>query len=241
LNNSNTPEAGTAGAGAAGPDAKGRAAPQARHKGKHAKSLRAFWWKQVHQWHWISAAISLIGMLLFAITGITLNHAGKIEAKPVTSTREARLPPALLASLKEPMGGTDKQHAPVPAELKDWLDAQMKVNIGGADAEWSADEIYISLPRPGGDAWLAIDRGNGSAHYELTQRGAIAYLNDLHKGRNTGTAWSWFIDVFAVACVLFSLTGLLLLQLHAGKRPMTWPTVALGLGIPLLLAIIFIH
>ena len=42
---------------------------------------RAFWLRQMRQWHWISAAICLIGMLLFAVTGITLNHAGKIEVE----------------------------------------------------------------------------------------------------------------------------------------------------------------
>ena len=43
---------------------------------------RAFWLRQMRQWHWISAAVCLIGMLAFALTGITLNHAGQIEAKP---------------------------------------------------------------------------------------------------------------------------------------------------------------
>jgi Uncharacterized protein conserved in bacteria len=64
--------------------------------------------------------------------------------------------------------------------------------------------------------------------FEQTRRGAIAYLNDLHKGRNTGPAWGWFLDVFAVACVVFCLTGLLLLHLHARQRAMTWPLVGLG-------------
>jgi hypothetical protein len=31
------------------------------------------------------------------------------------------------------------------------------------------------------------------------------------------------------------------LQLHAGKRRATWPVLALGLVLPLLLAIVFIH
>ena len=43
---------------------------------------RGFWLRTLHQWHWISSAVCLIGMLLFAITGITLNHASKIEATP---------------------------------------------------------------------------------------------------------------------------------------------------------------
>jgi len=31
--------------------------------------------RQTVRWHWISAAICLVGMILFAITGVTLNHA----------------------------------------------------------------------------------------------------------------------------------------------------------------------
>jgi hypothetical protein len=69
----------------------------------------------------------------------------------------------------------------------------------------------------------------------------VSYLNDLHKGRNTGDAWFWFIDAFAVACVVFTLTGLLLLQLHARHRPSTWPLVGASLAIPLLLALFLIH
>ena len=38
--------------------------------------------KQLHTWHWISAAVSLLGTLLFAVTGLTLNHASSIAAEP---------------------------------------------------------------------------------------------------------------------------------------------------------------
>ena len=103
------------------------------------------------------------------------------------------------------------------------------------------DEVYLPAPRPGGDAWVAIDRASGAVTAEVTDRGWISYLNDLHKGRNSGAAWSLFIDVFAGACLIFALTGLLLLQLHAAKRRSTWPLVASGLVIPAALAIIFIH
>jgi uncharacterized protein len=37
------------------------------------------------------------------------------------------------------------------------------------------------------------------------------------------------------------VTGLLLLKMHSGNRPGTWPMVGLGLVLPLLLAILFIH
>jgi len=97
------------------------------------------------------------------------------------------------------------------------------------------------MPRPGGDAWLAIDLASGELLFEDTDRGAISYLNDLHKGRNAGIAWAWFIDVFSVACLVFCGTGLWLLFRHSGARRTTWPLVGLGFVIPLLLIILFVH
>ena len=210
---------------------------------KTAKAKRAFWLKQLHTWHWVSSAVSLVGLLLFTITGITLNHAGQIEGKPQTIEREAQLPAELLplvavAETAEETG-SEKQELPLPPKVDSWLRQELSVNPRGA--EWSADEIYMPLPRPGGDGWVSIDRETGEVLMETSSRGAISYLNDLHKGRNTGTAWSWFIDIFAVASLIFAITGLALLWLHAQKRPSTWPLVGFGLLVPLLLALFFIH
>ncbi|ALS62702.1 PepSY-associated TM helix domain-containing protein [Pandoraea norimbergensis] len=202
------------------------------------RQRRAFWLKHLHQWHWISSAICLLGMMLFAITGFTLNHAGQIEAHPQVVKRAAQVPDALLTQLGET---PHKDKGPVPAALADWLHTSLAIDAEGREAEWSADEIYVALPRPGGDAWVSVDLQSGETQYELTTRGWISYLNDLHKGRNTGNAWSLFIDVFALACLVFSVTGLFLLKLHAGNRVATWPLVGLGLVIPLLLVILFIH
>jgi hypothetical protein len=154
------------------------------------------------------------------------------------SERVATLPQDLSAVLEKlPTQGK----APVPAELAAYASEALRVNISGREAELSPTEIYIALPRPGGDAWLSVDRKAGEARYELTERGWISYLNDLHKGRNTGAVWSLFIDVFAIACVVFSLTGLVLLQLLSYGRPSTWPLVGIGLLLPVLLAVFFIH
>ena len=194
------------------------------------------WLGTLRQWHWISSALCLVGMLLFAATGITLNHAAQIEVKPLVINYQAHLPAALQAELQAqpPTQG-------LPLKLRQWLEAELPIRLDGRDAEWSDGELYIGLPRPGGDAWLSLDIDSGELEYESTERGWIAYLNDLHKGRNTGSAWSWFIDLFAGLCVVFSLSGLLLLQRYAGNRPSTWPVVLLGLVLPALLALLFIH
>jgi uncharacterized protein len=203
---------------------------------------RAFWLKHLHQWHWVSAAICLIAMLLFSITGITLNHASQIAAKPTVTKGEAKLPPPILAALKVDAGADAKaDKAPLPTIVNDWIDETLSVETAGRIGEWSEDEVYVSMPRPGGDAWLSIDRATGDIQYERTDRGTISWLNDLHKGRNAGPMWGWFIDVFAVACVLFASTGLLLLKMHASRRPGTWPYVALGLVIPVVVIVLFVH
>ncbi|HTN30395.1 MAG TPA: PepSY-associated TM helix domain-containing protein [Pseudomonas sp.] len=194
------------------------------------------WLGTLRQWHWISSALCLAGMLLFAVTGITLNHAGQIEGKAQVSSRIEQLPEPLQDRL---MAETPDEGLPV--ELADWLEDSLGLRLNGREAEWSDGELYIGLPRPGGDAWLSLDLASGELEYEVTDRGWIAYLNDLHKGRHTGTAWSWFIDLFAVACVIFCVTGLLLLHRHAVGRPSTWPLTALGVVIPVLLALLFIH
>ena len=201
-----------------------------------SKPAKAGWLKTLHTWHWISSAICLIGILLFAITGITLNHASWIEVNPLVVQKQAQLTPALLASLKQ-----QDKHAPLPAELRAWLGAALKSGVSAEAAEWSAEEVYLPMPRPGGDAWIRIDRESGAVEYENTDRGWIAYLNDLHKGRNAGLVWSAFIDIFALACLLFSITGLLILKFHATNRALTWPLVGLGFLLPALLALLLIH
>lgn len=178
----------------------GLAAPASMNAGASpsAAHRRSAWLKTLHQWHWISSALCLLGMVLFSFTGITLNHAAQIEAKPEVTRLEASLPEPLRRALQERAEDGD---APLPPELRGWIAESWSLDPGEGDAEWSADEIYLAMPRPGGDAWLRIDLSDGAAEYEL----------------------------------------LLILKFHAASRPSTWPMVGLGVVVPVLLALLFIH
>lgn len=202
----------------------------------NAKALRLFWMKQFRQWHWISAAICLVGTLLFAITGITLNHADIIGAQPRAEKRSATLPAGTLSLLAAGQGDQ-----PLPPAVAAWVKQELQVAVAGKAVEWSPEEAYVSLPIPGGDSFLTVDRETGEAVYDKTTRGWVSYLNDLHKGRNTGGVWKLFIDVFAIGCVVFTVTGLGLLFMYSDSRKITWPLVAGGVVIPLILALLFIH
>src|SRR5690349_15174894 len=139
-----------------------------RASSAQVQKARAFWLKHLHQWHWMSAAMCLIGMVLFSITGFTLNHASWIGAKPEVTTQTAQLPAPLLAQLKK-TGETDADDkAALPAPVADWLGETLSVRVAQRETEWSDDEIYVSLPRPGGDAWLTVNLEDGEVTHELT-------------------------------------------------------------------------
>jgi len=178
-------------------------------------------------------------MFMFAITGFTLNHARDIEAKPRVISLQATVPATVLEQIQVPDEGQER--TPLPRALQVWARTQWGIDTRGREAEWSDGEIYLAMPRPGGDAWMRVSLPDGDAEYENTDRGWISYFNDLHKGRNTGAAWKWLIDLFALACLIFTVTGFFILKMHAGNRPLTWPMVGLGLLLPALLALLFVH
>jgi hypothetical protein len=205
-----------------------------------ATARRAVWLRQLHQWHWISSAICLMAMLLFSITGFTLNHASQIEAKPAVTRQKAALPAPLRERLAAFAAGHADAKLPLPDAVASWANGAFPVDVRGLNAEWSEEDAYIALPRPGGDAWLRIGV-DGQAEYEKTDRGWISWLNDMHKGRNAGAVWSWFIDIFAGACLVFCITGFLILKYHAANRPSTWPVIGFGIVLPIVLALLFVH
>lgn len=216
-----------------------RAAPNTRRPAAAAEPRgwrrRSFWLQQVRLWHWVSAALCLTCMLLFAGTGVTLNHAGVFEPPPRTTSASLQLPPTLAAQLS---AGPLEGPAPLPASVRAWIDQQLGLDLSKDRAEWSEEEVTAAIPRPGGERTLTIDRLSGAVAYETSSRGVVGALNDLHTGRNSGPAWSWFIDVFAAGCLIFAATGLALACLYARGRPLTWPLLATGAAAPLILVIL---
>lgn len=204
-------------------------APRAR-----GGAARAWLWRQMRLWHWVSSAVSLTGMMLFAFTGITLNHAGEVVSEPRVEVVEAVMPAEVLAQLRSGTAEGQRRAAR-------WFQRRLGFAWERAQIERQGAEWLASLPQPGGDAWLTVDAGTGQVHLEKTHRGWIAYLNDLHKGRHTGRAWRVFLDIFSLSCFVFCLTGAGLLALHAPRRRVTWLVVAAGVLAPVLLAVWRLH
>jgi hypothetical protein len=177
-------------------------------------------------------------MCLFALTGITLNHAADIPANRVVNAVEAEASQEVVDAFR----ALAPDEITIPQQLVAHMTSVHDVAIPRSlQGEWDGIEFYAAWPGPGADSWVALDVELGIITYENVDRGWIAYFNDLHKGRNTATAWRWFIDAFALACVVFSVTGLLLLMRHSAHRASTWPITALGVLIPFVILLLFVH
>ena len=87
-------------------------------------------------------------------------------------------------------------------------------------SEFTIDEYQctISFNGPGYTADVFVNREDGSYEIAETKTGIWGVLNDLHKGRDTGKAWAWVIDISAVLMVIVSLTGLMMLFFLKKKR-----------------------
>ena len=152
---------------------------------------------------WLHIYISMISfasLMLLAVTGITLNHPDWFGAdKEVIRDDSGNLNTSWLVD--------DVNRLAIAEALR------AKHHLKGAVSEFVSDsyECMIVFKGPGYSADVFIDRNSGA--YTLTEikTGAVAILNDLHKGRDSGTAWSWVIDISAVLMIFVSVTGLALL------------------------------
>ena len=166
-------------------------------------------------------------MLLFSVTGFTLNHSNWFETTPVSSDRDMELSAELSAAL----AAVESDTALAP-ELAARLAKEAGVSIpSGALALVEFEEMILDLGGPGVDATLTIDLVTGEAFYERIDNGVVAKLNDLHKGRDTGLAWG----------LMFCVSGLGLLVINAKARASTWPLTTLGLLVPLIAYVLFVH
>lgn len=152
---------------------------------------------------WLHIYASMLGLcatLLFAVTGLTLNHADWFESgEPTVRALDGELPAATVT------GAVDK--LAIAEELR------ARHGLKGRVGEFAVqdDECLVIWKGPGYSADATITRATGKYHIEESRRTWMAILDDLHKGRDCGPGWGIVIDVSAIALAFLSVTGLWLL------------------------------
>ena len=165
--------------------------------------------------HIYLSMFALFVLLFFSVTGVTLNHPDWLSATAKTSEAEGKLE---LRWVKPPQptavqSGSSRDPGLSVAKFEVVEFLRNAHALRGAVADFMTDdrECVVVFKGPGHSADAFIDRETGKYRLTQTSHGLIAIINDLHKGRDTGTAWSIVIDASAILMILASLTGLILL------------------------------
>ena len=165
-------------------------------------------WAPFLRWLHIYLSMASFGILFFfAVTGLTLNHTDWFGEVQKVSQQKGSLNPAWLT-------------APAKLEIVEFLRGSHGIRGALSDFRIEDAQCAVSFKGPGYTADVLIDRSTGSFELTETRMGFIAVINDLHKGRDSGKAWAWMIDLSAVLMILVSISGMVLI-LFLQKRLVT--------------------
>jgi hypothetical protein len=169
-----------------------------------------FWKRQamiLSRWLHIYLSMASFGILFFfAVTGLTLNHADWFAKQQHTIQVRGNMDQKYL--------GKDVAKLEIVEHLRN------AHAIHGAVKDFRVEDTdcSVAFKGPGYSADVLIDRVTGRYELTETRMGFFAVLNDLHKGRDSGSAWAVIIDISAVLMTLVSLTGMLLIFFLQKKR-----------------------
>jgi hypothetical protein len=201
----------------AGPRRRSTAA-QRRHAGINR------WMRWLHAY---TSMISLLVVLFFGVTGLTLNHPSwTFGVGPSRSSYSGTLP-----------AGYDVNGTVDFLKISEVIRNKYDVTGEVTDHGVSGNDGRITYNGPGYEAALTFDVAAGTYQLKIDEQGLLGVMNDLHKGRNSSSSWRWVIDVSAILLVLVAFTGLGI-QLFQRKRR-TKALILSALGV--LVTVLFIY
>jgi uncharacterized protein len=162
--------------------------------------------------HWallIHIYVSMAGftlVLLFAVTGLTLNHQDFGLAARETTKKSVEVPASLVQS-------------PDRSALTKHFEESIGIRSPLTDYREDETEVQMTFAAPGRRSVVTIDRATRTAEVDIETRGPLGRLDDLHKGLDSGRPWYWVIDITAILLTISSLTGMItLFSLRARRR-----------------------
>ncbi len=170
------------------------------------------WKRDTNKWarlaHVYTSMVALLVVLFFGISGITLNHPTWTFGDNVNTRKETGTLPI---PTQRADGSVDF------LSVSEYVRDEFGVNGHVSSFDVVNDEGSISYRNAGYSADLFFQVGSRAFELTIEEQGWVGVMNDLHKGRDAGSRWSWVIDVAAVFLVVIALTGLVM-QLFLRKR-----------------------
>ena len=155
-------------------------------------------------------------LLFFGITGFTVNHEDWFGAtRPRLREVRGQLPLELLQR-KDSLRVVEQLRTifGITGALTDFEDLEDKISAGFKEPgqTWEVDIVKLD--------------GKTTVHQEMFNFAAV--INNLHRGRYAGRAWSWVIDVSALLIVVACATGLVLWLVLPTRRNLGLAALAIG-------------
>ena len=173
--------------------------------GRRRSATTNRWMRWLHVY---TSMISLIIVLFFGLTGLTLNHPDWTLGDKVDRTTDSGTLPA---NYLDSSGNVDF------LAVSEFARSEFDVSGSVTDHYLDGDDGAISYKAPGYAADITFSASKGTFEIVIEQQGFVGVMNDLHKGRDAPSSWKWVIDLSALLLVVVSVTGLGI-QLFQRKR-----------------------
>jgi uncharacterized protein len=178
--------------------------------------------------HTYGSMLAAVLLLLFAVTGLLLNHAATLGLEEDAVTTAHATVPADLVNPASP------DRAAVVAAL--FQSCDIWGDLESFEVEPASVRVIFSGPGHRSD--VVIDRATGDAEVTNSSRGTAGTLLDLHRGKHARTGWRILMDVLAVLLILSAATGIILGFAIPKRRRLA--LAALAASIVVALAVFFL-
>lgn len=178
-------------------------------------------------------------LILFCITGVILNHLDWLDGTNNDGDIELNIPTDILdqISKREEMQLSNLPLNDLQTLFSDNYNLQ---NASSIEFDDDIGELIFDYQIPAGYAAAIVDLNENLITLEYRQGSSWSIMSDLHKGRHSGKAWSWVIDVSAILMIFFSITGILILFQNKKHRNRAILFVVIGTISPLLIYFLWV-
>lgn len=178
--------------------------------------------------------------LVYALSGVAVNHRRDWDYNQSTTTEQVRLEPAahLLRDLPADRRELIARDAgAVSPEEEKRLVAAVSSALGRSqpprNAFWTGPDRMSLFFGPGDDDTVEYSpRTGGAVHTVRQDRFLFRQLNFLHLNEGGGP-WTWAADLYAVALAFLGLTGVVMVKGRAGLAGRGGILLAAGVLVPL--------
>lgn len=173
------------------------------------------------RWHRDLSYVFAGMVIVYAVSGIAMNHRDSFNPQYSVTLREIRLE-----------GDFPCQ---VPLQEKDVLECISQVGETSYTQFYHPDSQQMKVFLKGGSS-LVVNTQTGVAVYEqIERRYVLGFMARLHY--NPGRMWTWFADLFGISLIIITITGLVMVKGKYGLWGRGGLELAAGLLVPTLILI----